>query len=160
MCFCRAYEITHCYCNTKHGHESTLFFFPDRVHGSTGSWMHDECLPTFGLWLSEIYLSMRGNQGPFLRRVDAKTHTSASRATRRDLLAAPLRDLVRPVWWPVRSISTSSTTKIQGTLTQERLRQGKRSLGCPRLGRPARAPPHIIETRDEQHIGLEEKVKR
>ena len=39
-------------------------------------------------------------------------------------------------------------------------RQGKHTLGCPRLGRPARAPPHAMETRDEQHIGLEEKVKR
>ena len=37
--------------------------------------------------------------------------------------------------------------------------QGKHTLGCPRLGRPARAPPHTMETRDEQHIGLEEKVK-
>ena len=30
-----------------------------------------------------------------------------------------------------------------------------RTAVCPRLGRPARAPPHAIETRDEQHIGLE-----
>ena len=37
---------------------------------------------------------------------------------------------------------------------------GQAHFGCPRLGRPARAPPHAMETRDEQHIGLEEKVKR
>ena len=38
--------------------------------------------------------------------------------------------------------------------------QGKHTLGCPRLGRPARAPPHAMEMRDEQHIGLEEKGKK
>ena len=36
-----------------------------------------------------------------------------------------------------------------------------RTAVCPRLGRPARAPPHAIETRDEQHIGLEKiRAKR
>ena len=38
-------------------------------------------------------------------------------------------------------------------------------MGCSRLRRPARAPPHAMETTDEHHIGLEKirakkKVKR
>ena len=39
--------------------------------------------------------------------------------------------------------------------------QGMRTAVCPRLGRPARAPPHAIDMRDEQHIRLEKiKAKR
>ena len=30
--------------------------------------------------------------------------------------------------------------------------QGKHTLGCPRLGRPARAPSNAMETREEQHV--------
>ena len=44
--------------------------------------------------------------------------------------------------------------KICRTLAREGPRQGMRTAVCPRLSRPARAPPHAIETRDEQHIGL------
>ena len=51
-----------------------------------------------------------------------------------------------------------------GTLARGGPRQGMRTAVCPRLDRPARAPPHAIETRDEQHIGLEKirakRVKR
>ena len=35
-----------------------------------------------------------------------------------------------------------------------------RTAVCPRLGRPARAPPHVIEMRDEQHIGLEKTMEK
>ena len=45
--------------------------------------------------------------------------------------------------------------KIRRTLAREGPRQGMRTAVCPRLDRPARAPPHAKETRDEQHIGLE-----
>ena len=78
---------------------------------------------------------------------------STLRAPRRELLAAPLQDPVIPV-------SPGSLTKIQRTLAREGPRQGKHTLGCSRLGRPARAPPHAMEMRDEQHIGLEEKGKK
>ena len=85
---------------------------------------------------------------------------STLRAPRRELLAAPPQDPVRPVWWLVRPVSPGSLTKIQQTLAREGPRQGNHTLGCPRLGRPARAPPHAMEMRDEQHIGLEEKGKK
>jgi hypothetical protein len=40
-----------------------------------------------------------------------------------------------------------------------------RIAACPRLGRPARTPPHIMEIREERQKGLEEirakkKIKR
>ena len=54
-----------------------------------------------------------------------------------------------------------SPTRIQRTPTRVELRRGKRTLGCPRLGRPARAPPHAMEMREEQHIGLKKiRAKR
>ena len=40
-------------------------------------------------------------------------------------------------------------------------RRGIRTVVCPRFSRLARAPPHAMETRDEQHIGLEKiRAKR
>ena len=30
--------------------------------------------------------------------------------------------------------------------------RGRRTLGCPRLGRPARASSNAMETKEEQHV--------
>jgi hypothetical protein len=43
----------------------------------------------------------------------------------------------------------------QGTLAREGPRQGKRTLGCPTLGRPARTSSHAAEVVEEQNIRLE-----
>ena len=68
---------------------------------------------------------------------------------------------------PVRLVRVTNQTgspvqnvEDQRMLAWEGPHQGKHTLGCHRLGRPGMAPPHAIKTRDEQHIRLEEKVKR
>jgi hypothetical protein len=43
----------------------------------------------------------------------------------------------------------------QRTLAREGPRQGKRTLGCPRLGRPVRTSSHAAEVVEDQNIGLE-----
>ena len=50
---------------------------------------------------------------------------------------------------PVRPVLSWSPTKIQRTLAREGPCQGKRTLGCSRLGRPARASSNAMETREE-----------
>ena len=62
---------------------------------------------------------------------------------------------------PVRPVSPGSPTKIQRTLAREGPCQGKRTLCCPRLGRPARVSSNAMEMREEQHIEIgKEKVKK
>jgi hypothetical protein len=83
------------------------------------------------------------------RQFGANTQSHSNVQHSATLLVAPLRDPVRSVWWPVRPVSPGSLTMIQQLLACEGPRQGKRTLGCPRLSRPARAPSHAMETRDE-----------
>jgi hypothetical protein len=45
--------------------------------------------------------------------------------------------------------------KIHRMLARVGRHQSMRTVVCPRLGKPARAPPHAMEMRDEQHIRLE-----
>ena len=45
-----------------------------------------------------------------------------------------------------------SPTRIQRTPTREGPHQGRRALGCPRLGRPDRASSNAMETKKEWHI--------
>jgi len=49
------------------------------------------------------------------------------------------------MWW-------TGPTKIQGTLALEGPHKGRRTLGSPRLSRPARASSNAMEMREEQHI--------
>ena len=86
--------------------------------------------------------------------VGTKTHRHMSRscALGRGLLEAPLRDLVRPVWWPVRPVSPGSPTRIQRTPAREGPLRGMRTKGCPRLGRLARESSNAIESMEEHHI--------
>ena len=41
-------------------------------------------------------------------------------------------------------------------LAREGPRQGKRTLGCPRVGRPPRTSSNVAETREEQQLGFGE----
>jgi hypothetical protein len=43
----------------------------------------------------------------------------------------------------------------QRTPAREGPRQGKHTLGCPRLGRSVRTSSHAAEVVEEQHMGLE-----
>ena len=45
-----------------------------------------------------------------------------------------------------------SPTRIQRTPAREGPRRGRRTLGCPRLGRPARAFSNAIEMKEEHHV--------
>ena len=48
-----------------------------------------------------------------------------------------------------------SPTRIQRTPAREGPRRGRRTLGCPMLGRPARVSSNAIETRVELHVEVE-----
>ena len=151
-------------------HRLQIRFFPPDSKGFlpfaylvVSIWFFRAWLPHPSTTLCMLVPAVTSYWGSLRGCVDAKTlrHTSTSRAPRRGLLAAPPQDSVRPVWWPVRLVSPGSPTKIQRTLAREGPRQGKRTLGCPRLDRPARASSKAMEMREEQHIEIgKEKTKK
>jgi hypothetical protein len=59
----------------------------------------------------------------------------------------------------VRPGSPGSPARDQRTLAREGPRRGRRTLVCPRLGRPARTSSHAAEVVEEQHMGLEKYGK-
>ena len=84
-------------------------------------------------------------------RANIRTHLNVRRAV---MHVAVLRhQLIRPVWWIGQTGShRDSSTSIQRTPAREGPRRGKSTLGCSRLGRPARASSSAMETKKEQHV--------
>ena len=70
-------------------------------------------------------------------------------------------DAAPPVWSGqigLRDRSDRSPVRIgdgRRTRTREGPRQGRRTLGCSRIGRPPKTPSNVAETKEEQQRGLE-----
>jgi hypothetical protein len=72
------------------------------------------------------------------------------------LLAAPPRRAVRPRCRAFRPGLPGSPARNQRTPVREGPHRDRRTLGCSKLGRPARTSSHVAEVVEEQHMGLEE----